>query len=183
MILALWLFSPLLQNQVLNNRLLLLLMLPVLVICLMALMVLMIALLPKAGTRSRQMLLRSPRRSFFVGLVNYVFLLGLVAVMGESGVEVLGLVAALILAGLAIVTALGLSGLVMLTGERLAAMQTQEMSPLRQVIWGALTLEFATLLPIVGWFLVAPAALMISFGAAVLAWRNRKVFDPEMMAQ
>jgi hypothetical protein len=33
-------------------------------------------------------------------------------------------------------------------------------------------LFLATLLPVVGWFLLAPALLMISFGAAVLAWRS-----------
>jgi hypothetical protein len=41
-------------------------------------------------------------------------------------------------------------------------------------VWGTVTVTLAGLLPFIGWFLLAPVLLMVSFGAAVLAWRNRK---------
>ncbi len=142
-----------------------------------ALMLLQAALLPRITARSKLALTASPRRSFFIGLANYIFLGGIALLLLNVG-DVPGLLGLLILAAIAAVTVLGLAGLALHTGERLAELRRVELSPFKQMVWGALTLELATLgVPVLGWFIVAPIALMFSFGAAVVAWRNRKSED------
>jgi hypothetical protein len=79
-----------------------------------------------------------------------------------------------IVAFLSAVSAIGLVGIVTLIGERLAEMGERQMSKLKQLVTGTLALALAGLLPFFGWFLFIPVVLMVSFGAAVLAWRNRK---------
>jgi len=163
------LFVP---DQRADNPFVLLLVIIIVAVCLLATLILLVALLPQVSRQSQAALRRSPWRAFFIGLVNYLFLGGIIAVVSQAGIGWLNLLALLLLLGLTAVTALGLSGLVTLAGERVAALHSQAMSPLKQTIWGALLLELACLLPFAGWFLLTPLLLMISFGAAVLAWRQ-----------
>ncbi len=140
-----------------------------------ALLMVLAALLPRVTARSKMALVESARRAFFIGLANYVFIGGIALLLANIG-DVLAVVALILLAFLTVVTALGLAGLALHTGERLAELRRVELSPFRQLLWGAGAIELATLaVPFAGWFLLAPAALMVSFGAAVLAWRNRKM--------
>jgi hypothetical protein len=143
-------------------------------LCLVAFVIVLATLLPQASQRSKTALLQTPWRAFFIGLANYLFLGGISLALFSTKIEFLGLVGVVILAFLATVTMIGLSGLVLIVGERLASLHNQEMSPLRQLVWGIIVLELAGLFPFVGWFLLTPVLLMISFGAGVLAWRNRK---------
>lgn len=145
-------------------------------LCFMALILLLAAFLPRVRARSQQALLSSPWRAFFIGLANYLFLGGIALVL--LNIEPLGWLGVLVTAGLSGITLLGLTGLVSLLGERLAGLQSGDISPLKRLIWGAITLELACLLPFIGWLLLAPVLLMLSFGAAVLAWRNRRQSDP-----
>jgi hypothetical protein len=156
------------------NGLGLLILLVLVGVCLIAFFVVLTSLLPTASARSRAALTRSPWRAFFIGLANYLFLGGIALVLLNAGNEVLGLVGALIVAFLTVITAIGLTGLVAITGERVVALQHQDSSRLKQLIWGTIALALAGLLPFVGWFLLTPVLLMIAFGAAVLAWRNRR---------
>jgi hypothetical protein len=148
-------------------------------LCLMAFFAVLTALLPTATARSQAALYHSPWRAFFIGLANYLFLGGLGLVLLNTGKEALGLVGALIIALLAAVTAIGLTGLVAITGERVAGLHATKSSPLKQLAWGTTALALAGLLPFVGWFLLTPGLLMIAFGAAVLAWRSRQQSGPE----
>lgn len=139
-----------------------------------ALLVTLAALMPRATSRSKHALLQSPRRAFFVGLANYIFLGGIALVLLNAG-DVPALLGLLLLGALLAVTAPGLAGLARLTGERLADMRRADWSPFKQMLWGAVTLEIAAVgLPFFGWFVVAPALLATAFGAAVVAWRSRK---------
>jgi len=165
-------------GQLLNGLIVLLLTLAS-GIFLAALMVTLAALLPTVSKRSQSAVQRSPWRAFFIGLANYLFLGGIALILLDAGEGLLTFISLILLAFLTIVTAIGLAGLVKLLGERLAGLRGEEMSPLKQVIWGAVALELASLLPFIGWFLLAPIVLMLSFGAAVLAWRNRKQNDFE----
>ena len=158
----------------------LLLLILALVVCLIGTMVTLTALMPGVTGRSQAALQRWPWRAFFIGLVNYVFLTGMALIIFSAAIDILNLIGVFILAFLAAVTALGLGGLTQLTGERMAAMRTSEMSPLKQVVWGAVVLELTGLLPLVGWFLFTPIILMIAFGAAVLGWRSRKQVKGEL---
>ena len=119
--------------------------------------------------------------AFFIGLVNYIFLTGIAAIIFSAQVDVLNLIGLSILGFLAGVTALGLGGLTQLTGERLADMRTSEMSSLKQIVWGTVVLELTGLLPFIGWFLFTPIMFMIAFGAAVLGWRSRNQPEREML--
>lgn len=142
---------------------------------LLALLLFLAAVMPRATARSKAALVTSPRRTFFVGLANYIFVGGISLLLLNAG-EFLAVLGALIFAALVSVTMFGLAGLALLTGERLAELRRVEMSPFKQMVWGTLTLEVAMVsFPVFGWIVVAPAVLMTSFGAAVLAWRNRKI--------
>ena len=172
--------SVALQPQSPGEGLAVLLLLVMVVVCLIATIVALTALLPGITGRSQAALNRSPWRAFFIGLVNYIFLTGIALIIFEAGLDILNLIGILILGFLAAVTALGLSGLAQLTGERLAEMRSGDMSPLKRVVWGAVVLELTGLLPFVGWFLLTPAILMAAFGAAVLGWRSRKQAEWEV---
>jgi hypothetical protein len=170
---------PLLQLEPpvgrLVNGLGLLVLLFLVSLCFVATIFLLASLLPRGIARSRQALLASPWRAFFIGLANYLFLGGITLIL--LNIEPLAWLGLLIAAGLSGISLLGLTGLVSLLGERLAGLHSREISPLAQLAWGAVTLELACLLPLIGWFLLAPIVLMLSFGAAVLAWRNRRQTD------
>lgn len=155
----------------------LLLLLFVFGVCLVALTVLLVALFPRTADRTQTALLRSPRRAFFIGLANYLFLGAISLLLLSTDAPPLGLIALIILGAVLIVTLFGLTGLARLLGERLSVLAGRELPDLRRLIWGAVCMELAALLPVVGWFLLAPALLMFSFGAAVLGWRNRPAED------
>jgi hypothetical protein len=167
---------PALQREPLGDRLLnglvVLILLIVSAVCLTALLTLLAALLPGYSSRSHTALLRSPWRAFFIGLANYLFLGGIGLVL--VNIEPIALLGLLILAFLVGVTLIGMVGLVSLLGERLAGLRGQAFSAWQRLLWGSVTLILACLLPIVGWFLLLPIVQMISFGAAVLAWRHRR---------
>ncbi len=156
------------------NGLALLLILVITTLCLVGFMVVLVALLPRVSERSQAALHRSPWQAFFIGLANYLFLGGIGLLLLSTQIPPLAVVGLLIIACLTIVTVIGLTGIVTLIGERMAHLRSQETSALKQLVWGTIALEFALLLPFAGWFLLTPILLMISFGAAVLAWRNRK---------
>ncbi|GEM_PF-607565 len=138
-----------------------------------ALLLVLTSLLPDLSRGSQAALTRFPRRAFLIGLVNYLFLggisLALFQLEGEI-TDVIGLLLLLILAG---VTLLGLTGTVALLGERLAGLSSGTVSPAQQLIRGALAFVLAGLFPVLGWFVLTPVLLLLSFGSAVLVWRNR----------
>lgn len=141
----------------------------------LALMLFLAAVMPRATARSKAALVAGPRRAFFVGLANYIFVGGIALLLLNAG-DVLAVLGALIFLAVVSITMFGLAGLALLTGERLAELRRMELSPFKQMVWGTLTLELAMVsLPVFGWVVVAPATMMTSFGAAVLAWRNRKM--------
>jgi len=142
---------------------------------LIALMLMLMALFPAVTARAKNALVLSPKRAFFIGLANYVFVGGIALVLLNAG-DILAVFGVAIFSLLAIISALGLAGLVSLLGERLSAMRAEPLSALKQGAWASAILGIATLaLPFVGWFLILPGVLITAFGAAVLAWRNRKL--------
>jgi hypothetical protein len=145
-------------------------------VCLMAFMVVLAALLPRLSERTKTALVRSPWRAFFIGLANYIFLGGISLVL--LNIEPIALLGVLILTALAVITVLGLPGLADLLGERIAGLRGRNFSPWQRLLWGALGLELAGLLPFIGWFVLTPALLLMAFGAAVLSWFNRKQSAP-----
>lgn len=158
------------------NGLVVLILLLLVSLCLVGFMIVLATLLPGATARSKAALLRSPWRAFLIGLANYLFIGGISLVLLSTEIEPLVLVGLLLAAFLVSITVIGLGGLAVLVGERLAQLSQQESSRLKQLIQGTLVIELAGLLPLLGWFVLAPILLMVCFGAAVLGWRNRREY-------
>lgn len=157
------------------NGLTLLVVLVISGVTLAAFIALLAALLPGPVNRSQSTLLRSPWRAFWLGLVNYLFLGGISLALLSTEIEILVLAGLLLATFLTVVTGFGLAGLARLTGERLSGLRHAATSPLQELMCGTVVLELAALLPFLGWFVLTPVLLMLSFGAAVLGWRSRKV--------
>jgi hypothetical protein len=161
----------------LTNTIIGLVVATIILLCFIALILTLTSLLPTASRASQTALNRAPWRAFFIGLANYLFLGGISLVLLSTEIPFLTTPGLLIATFLLSVTAIGLTGLARLAGERLGELSGQDRSPLQQLIWGALSLGLAGLLPFIGWFVLTPILLLASFGAAVLAWRNRKQVD------
>lgn len=66
----------------------------------------------------------------------------------------------------------GVSGLATAIGQRLWS-PLDEQSPWRSTLRGGVVLELAYLLPILGWFVILPASIIIGSGAATLGLLSR----------
>jgi hypothetical protein len=141
-----------------------------LVVGLAALLLLCDVAFPKLIARASRNAERMPWRSLLVGLINLSFF-GLFAVAllsGDEGARLLGL---LILTVLLSFVALGLAAVARLLGERL---RPHDSSAIRRLLAGALTLELAALVPLVGWFVVTALAGLLGYGAVVIALVRRR---------
>ncbi len=129
--------------------------------------------------RARQAIMDAPGACLARGLgVCALFALA-AAVMAHPGPR--GLVSALIWAGLGLLAAVGSAGIATLVGERISSVGSA-MTPFAALTRGTLLYVAAGFLPIVGFFLVTPIALLLSVGAAVAALRReapQKVFGRE----
>ncbi len=172
---------PLPQGAVIRQfleGLLLLLVILAIGACFIATMILLNLLLPTVSERGKMALLNNTWPAFFIGLANYLFLGGISLLLFALEIRVLGLLGLIITSVLLGVTLLGLPGLVKLVGERLAEARQSPLSPLWQLIWGTVTLTLTGLLPFIGWFLLTPILLMVSFGAAILGWLGHRQSGP-----
>jgi hypothetical protein len=145
--------------------------LPLLGASIAALLILIQALFPGTVLQTRRTIERMPIRSFFVGLVNFLFfsLLGLaLAATGVPGLPLLGLLIGLLLLSL---TATGLAAVARLVGERVHPATTQ---PIPALLLGTLVLEGATLVPLVGWLVVPVLASLSGLGALIIALIRRR---------
>ena len=175
--------SPLRQQAPPLDRLLngvaLLVALFIIAVCIVGFMIVLITLLPRVSERSEIAMRQSPWRAFFIGLANYLFLGGISLLLLSTEIPPLAFIGLVLSAVLAVVTVIGLAGLIRLIGDRLRILSGRDMSELARLIWATIALELAMLLPFIGWFLLAPVLSMISFGAAVLGWWHRKRLDGE----
>ena len=124
-----------------------------------ALVVLCDAVLPGVVARARDNVERRPVRSFIIGLINVAFF-GVIAVAllaAKGGAGLLGATLATLVLG---VVAVGLSAV--------------DPSGVRRLLAGAVTLELAALVPLVGWFLLPALAGFTGCGATILALRRRQ---------
>ncbi len=88
-----------------------------------------------------------------------------------------GLITLLIICLFVFYASVGIAGLTTAIGQRLPSPADSD-RPWQATIRGSVVLELAFLLPILGWFLILPAALIIGSGSALRAsisgFRNRK---------
>ena len=157
-------------------------------VCFVALMTLLVAVLQGLTRRSTATLREAPFRALAVGVVAYG-VLGSLAWYLFSGAFIKRLLETEIVPGmlwsgilvvtvLGVVTLLGATGTVSLLGERLAGLSGRPMSRLRGSVWGTLVAVLASWFPGVGWFVVAPALVLFSCGAALLGL-GRRTGGPE----
>ncbi|VAW37432.1 hypothetical protein MNBD_CHLOROFLEXI01-3352 [hydrothermal vent metagenome] len=136
------------------------------------LLVLLPTLLPNSVQRAQQIAQNSPGRSLLIGLVNALFFGVLIAIFSQGG-ELGGLIAAIILLALLMVTAVGLAGLTQIVQERLYP----DSGGVKVGLKTAVLIITASLLPLLGWFVLTPVLLLISLGAAIIAFVRRKTDD------
>ncbi len=133
-------------------------------ITLPALWLLMRALFPAAVDRSRGRIAATPVRCFLAGLLPAVLALALMAQPAPAG-KGLGVVLFLVLV---LISGIGLAGLSTIVGERLPS-TADDGRPWRGMVRGAVCLELAFLLPVLGWLGILPIALVTGLGAAIMA--------------
>jgi hypothetical protein len=141
-----------------------------------ALLTVIAFLLPGFVGRCRRALETMAGRSLAVGAVNFIFfaaVAGLTAIIGAELPEPLrglfNLGALIILLLLLALAAAGLAGLVALLRDRVSLAT----SPFAGMMWAGVLLVAAALAPIGGWFVLAPLALLVSLGAAIIALVQR----------
>lgn len=157
-------------------------------ICFVALLTLLTAVLREPSARCRAAVEEAPLRALLTGLAGYA-LLGSLAWYLLSGAFIKRLleteiVVSWLVGGLAvvvlllIVSLLGAAGTVTALGDRLAELHGRPLSGLRRTMLATVIAVLAAWFPVVGWFVVAPGLLLVSFGAAVLGlarWRRTPV--------
>ncbi len=146
-----------------------------------ALTVLLDVLFPRFIRRARNTAEKMPIRSAIVGAINFIFFsiisLAAFAIAQEmekdSARDLAGLprlFGGIVVLFLFAFIAFGIAAIARWIGERSAP----EASSPRQMINGIVTLELAALAPLVGWFLVPTLAILVGYGAVIIAlvWRR-----------
>jgi hypothetical protein len=141
------------------------------------------ALFPQTVLRAIRAADESTVRSFWLGVVNFLFVgvLGLVfnGLASGTGIRLLQIPALFLFGMLALMLTLGLTAVAFLIGGRLLPSS----SPVRQRTWGSLALIVASLTPLVGWLGVFPYAAFLGIGAFVLSWTRRRPTSPDSADQ
>ena len=138
--------------------------------CLIALLIVLSVLFPQHLQRSSRTAGQSPGRSFLIGAVNVVFFGALALAMLSGGVPLLQGIGVAIAALLIVAMAIGLGGMVQLTGERILPTA----APLRRTAWSALIVVAACLTPYVGWLLLFPYLVFRGVGGWLLGWLRER---------
>lgn len=129
-------------------------------------------LVPNALGRAEARAAERPWRSLVLGLLVFLGALVLFGGLVKSGGAARLAAAAVVLAGLSLAV-LGGAAMASRLGRRSRRDETRPASP-DDLLRGVLLLEGAALFPIVGWFVVLPAAFLVSLGAGFHAAIRRR---------
>jgi hypothetical protein len=136
-------------------------------------------LLPVPVERTRTALETSPARSLLLGLINFLCVGVLDALLIwlaqlTSGIKVVSgilvIIGGLITLALALMAFLGLASLADLLGQHMGEPKNEFQAIMR----GGILLLLAALTPFVGWFAFTPLVILFSLGAAIQAVVRRK---------
>jgi hypothetical protein len=122
---------------------------------------------------------RRPVAATFLGLAILVPVLVLTTVLSQLGPP-FNIIALLILTVPVMFALLGSAGLALRVGRGLAS-PNDATQPWRRVLRGGIVLALVFLLPIVGWLVVMPWALVSGVGAAVMAMRGGRPTAPRVL--
>lgn len=125
---------------------------------------------PARARRAQQRLETAPGRCLGRGLGVLVVVGSLALGLAQSHAGPIRIVAGALCAGLVAVAALGGAGIVRLLGERIES--AGGMTPFAALTRGAFLFVTAGFLPIIGWFVVAPVALLMALGAGSAVLRG-----------
>lgn len=129
--------------------------------------------IPRSVERAGLRLGQTPWRCFWLGLAIVLTGVVLLSALFSAAAGVLQLAAFVFLFGLLTLASLGAAGLAAMMGERWRG--PFGAAPAACLLRGAIALELAVAVPIVGWFVVLPVVLTCSIGAAGLAlWGRRR---------
>lgn len=121
---------------------------------------------------------RRPVAATFLGLAVLIPTLILTVVLSKLG-PAGGMVALLVLTVPVMIALLGSAGLAMRVGTGLSS-PNDAAQPWRRVLRGGIVLALVFLLPVVGWLVVMPWALVSGFGAAMMAMRGGRPAAPRV---
>ncbi|HLV80398.1 MAG TPA: hypothetical protein VKT32_08950 [Chthonomonadaceae bacterium] len=136
-------------------------------------------LLPRQSSKAETTLEGAPVASFFGGLGMMIILLfGLVLIQVPfPPVRVLGVLLVLALAG---IMTIGSAGLVRLIGKRIGLMSNEKMT-FKSLFRGSLIFSFGLNVPILGWLLFSPLALIFTLGAGIAGlFPSQQVITPQV---
>ncbi len=123
---------------------------------------------------------RRPVAATFLGLAIVLPLLVLITVLSQLGPP-FNVIALLLLTVPVMFALLGSAGLVLRVGSGLAS-PSDATQPWRRVLRGGIVLALVFLLPIVGWLVIMPWALVSGFGVAVMAMRGGRPTAPRVLS-
>ncbi len=121
--------------------------------------------------RAQQSLLEAPGKTLLRGIGVALVFAVLLVIFGMNHAGPVRLIAGVLYALLGALTALGSAGIVRLIGERIQETGTR-MTPFAALTRGTVLYVAAGFLPIIGWFLIVPVALLLSLGSGVMALRK-----------
>ena len=134
-----------------------------------AILVLLTALAPKYVARAREVMLKRPVRSFFLGLVNFVFFSALV-LLGSiefAPAQVAGLLSLIVC--LPVLAIVGLVAAAGVCGEKLWLQAASKPGTLLgSLVIGILLLALVLIVPFVGWTIVF-GLILAGLGASIIA--------------
>ncbi len=132
-------------------------------------------LMPGVVERARERVARTPWKSFLLGTI-VLFFTGMPALLltrAAGPLQFIGFVSVFVLMTIA---SFGAAGVAALMGERLRG-QGINATTSGGLLRGAVALEFAVMFPLIGWFILFPFVVILSFGAAcfaLLRWTPRE---------
>ncbi len=126
-------------------------------------------LFPEVIDRARTRVVRTPWRTFFMGVAVAVSLSVPIGILFALPFGPAKFFAAVLLMGLLGIASFGAAGIAAAMAAALRGRTDDSIPPGRAFLAGAVALELAAAFPGIGWFLVIPLTLITSLGAAVLA--------------
>lgn len=141
-------------------------------VALPGLWLLCLGLWPEPVSHTTQDCRRGLLKPFLVGLPISLAAFFAVAIVSKELGGAGGAVAIAIICLYALFASVGIAGLTTVIGERLPSPADRD-RPWQATIRGSVVLELAFLLPVLGWFFILPAALIIGSGSAFRALIKR----------
>jgi len=130
-------------------------------------------LFPAAVERSEMRIEAAPWKSFWLGIgfaIGIGIPVGILINVPVGVLQFLGFMVLLLTLG---ISTFGAAGIARLMGRRIHDQSEGGLSETKSLVMGAIALGLAAVFPIVGWFLVIPASLIISLGSSLFVLFRR----------